>query len=146
MIQLHFDNLHMDIPRITSWSDAILRVVADFEIRTDRGVLYREVEFWVVELACQLHQWIICSSSAMTEFEYASMETDENPMIWFRRMGAGWALGAHDQDFNSPALVDYDAFVNGARTYLVDLDARLDAAVGIRLLPILLVPALEPDL
>jgi hypothetical protein len=51
LIRIEFENLHLDRERVESWSDAVLGLVADFQINVDDSIVYREVEFPVIELA-----------------------------------------------------------------------------------------------
>jgi hypothetical protein len=138
MIQLRFENIHADIPRISTWSDSLLRIVGDFEIQVGGEQLYHEEEFCLVELAYQLHQWLTTFQLSELEFEYASMETTENPVLWFRRGRIGWSVGAYHQGKPSPAEVDQTNLIDAVRAYLVELDVKLDDILRVRLLPILL--------
>ena len=136
MLHLRFSNVHADIP-IATWADAVLRITGDFEIETD-GKLYHEQEFCLVELAYQLHRWLTTFHLSELDFEYASMETDDNPLLWFRRGRVGWTVGARHQDKPNPAEVNEAELVAAVTAYLVELDATLVDILDVRLLPVLL--------
>ncbi len=140
MIRIEFENLHLDRQRIESWSDAILGVVADFQITVDDSIVYHDVEFPVIELAYQMHRWLLCDVANAHDLEYESMESEESPLIWFRRDADRWVIGAAHQLRASGPVRLQDVEV-AARHFIATLDEAVRTAFALNLLPLLLDPS-----
>ena len=136
VIRFQFERLRRDVPEIKSWADALLRVVGDFRIVVSSNVVYSETEYCVVEFGYHLHRWLVCQSPPLPDFAYNSMESDDNPVVWFERVGADWRLGAFGQDSVSERIPNADLKA-AARAFLTELDARTRTEVDLQLLPVL---------
>ena len=74
-----YSHLRSDVDDSSEEWQILLRVTADFQILYRGNIFYEEVEFPVIEFADQARKWIVEGGC----FEYHSMETDDNPMIYF---------------------------------------------------------------
>jgi hypothetical protein len=136
-IRIKFANLHLDRERIESWNDTVLGVVADFQITVDDSIIYREVEFPVIELAYRIHRWLLCSNPSDRDLEYESMESAENPLIWFRQENDHWVIGAAHQLRLSGAVRLQDV-ESGSREFLTELEEAVRIRLGMSLFGLLL--------
>lgn len=134
---MKFANLHLDRERIESWYDAVLGVVADFQIMVDGSTIYREVEFPVIELAYRIHQWLVCGVAGDHDLEYESMESAESPLIWFRREDDHWVIGGAHQLPTSKAVRLQDV-ESSSREFITELELAVRTRFGISLLSLLL--------
>jgi hypothetical protein len=137
LIRIEFENLRLDRERIESWSDAILGVVADFQITVDDSIIYREVEFPVIELAYKMHRWLLCEVADSQDLEYESMESEQRPLIWFRRTADHWVIGAAHQLRTSGAVQLRDV-ESAARHFITALDEAVRTRFSMSLLTLLL--------
>jgi hypothetical protein len=64
-----------------SWQ-LLLRVVSHIRILIDGKEFYEESEFPIVEFCAQAAAWLITGEES---FLYVSMESDEDPLLGFRR-------------------------------------------------------------
>jgi hypothetical protein len=136
VIHLEVGNLHLDRKEIESWHDAMLGIVADFRIAVDEIAIYHEVEFPVVELAYQMHRWLVCGIAHGEDLEYESMESETSPLISFRRDGNLWSIGAVHQMRPSGAIERRD-LESAARGFLTRLDDSVRTLFGLSLLSVL---------
>ncbi len=142
MTHLRFRNMHIDGPSIATWSDALLRLTADFELVIDETVLYRQPEFPIVELASQLHVWLVCG--ATTAFQYESMDSDENPLIWFRPNSTGWIVGVRHPLTPQAYEVRHGDLVSATRAFLIAVDDEAFVVGKVKLLQVLIDPTRPP--
>lgn len=84
---------------VRSRYDLLLGVVADFEIRINDQLLYREAMMPIVELAIALTDWLQAGLRASADFEFKSLEADESGAVWFRRIEGGWRIGSLYQEY-----------------------------------------------
>lgn len=135
-MRISLAGLRFDGVRIESWSDALLRVVAEIDVRVADLIIYREVEFRVVEFAYQLHRWLICELDGGADFEYRSMESDDNPLIWIRQIDSVWRWGSRFGQGDVSVSIE-DVRVAAGR-FITDLDDRARRQFDLKLLAVLL--------
>jgi hypothetical protein len=80
----------------------LLGLVADFSITVGDRLLYREVDFPVIELAAGLLRWLDQRPEPGDDFEWESMETEEPGWVWVRSAGDGWHIGSIHQEYPEP--------------------------------------------
>jgi hypothetical protein len=98
-ITLRFEQLHRERPALRDRYDVLLGLVADFSITIGDRLLYREVDFPVVELAAGLLRWLEQRPEPGDDFEWESMETEEPGWVWVRSVGDGWRIGSIHQEY-----------------------------------------------
>lgn len=84
--------------------DLLLGIVATLEIWVGGRLLYREEMFPIVELRAALAHWISVGLPARSDFEFQSIESDEEALVWLRSVGRAWRVGSIHQDF--PAMTE----------------------------------------
>ncbi|HEV3102797.1 MAG TPA: hypothetical protein VG426_10740 [Candidatus Dormibacteraeota bacterium] len=136
MVHLESGNLHLDRKEIESWHDAVLGIVADFRITVDDIDIYHEVEFPVLELAYQMHRWLVCGIAHGEDLEYESMESETSPLIWFRRDGGKWSIGAVHQ-MHPSGVVERRDLESAAQEFITGLDKSVRTLFGLSLLSVL---------
>jgi hypothetical protein len=98
-ITLRFEQLHRERPVRRDRDEVLLGLVADFSITIGDRLLYREVDFPVVELAAGLLRWLDQRPKPGDDFEWESMETAEPGCVWIRSAGEGWRIGSIHQEY-----------------------------------------------
>jgi hypothetical protein len=86
----------------------LLRIVAEFSISVRGRLFFSEPEFTVVELATQLAEW---TKSPSGDFDFVSMEAEEEPLIAFRvqpngsyKIRSPWQKFKTEEEFESAEL------------------------------------------
>lgn len=139
LMRIGFANLRLEGGRIGSWSDAILRVNAELQVEVAGSIVYEEPDLPVVELAYQLHRWIVCDIVNGADFEYHSMESADNPLIWIHQKDGAWIWGSRFQQ--SDIEIDRGDIETAVRGFIRDLDSSARDIIGLQLLAVLLDPA-----
>jgi hypothetical protein len=104
-ITLRFEQLHRERPALRDLYDVLLGLVAEFSITIGDRLLYREVDFPVVELAASLLRWLDLRPEPGDDFEWESMETEEPGWVWVRSAGDGWRIGSIHQEYPEPRIL-----------------------------------------
>ena len=102
--------------------DLLLGIVATLEIWVADKLLYREQLFPIVELGVALERWLAAGLPARRDFQFHSMDSDEEGLVWLRSVGEGWRIGSIHQEF--PAMMEFsdEAVVTLARTFIEQVD------------------------
>jgi hypothetical protein len=116
-IAIRFADARVDGPPPGSWDEVLLRITGDFAIEVDGRALYSEQEFPLVEFAYRLHRWLICAAGVHEDFAYVSMESDEEPLVWFTSSDEGWVIGARDQQWHMTEPAAATDLLGAARAY-----------------------------
>jgi hypothetical protein len=124
-MKLEFDNVHFDGKILTKW-DVILRIVGDIRVHVGGQVVYREVEFCLVEFAVALGNWFVVATDMGPDFIYTSIESETEGLIRFTRVGLGsWRVSAADQEQEALVLFATEELKNAAIAYIRDLRCHL---------------------
>lgn len=102
-----------------------LHIVADFEVNVDGCLLYAEQLFPVVEFVIEAQVWARGLPGKVTDFIFASMESEQEALIWIRSCDEAWRIGSTMEGTSSGPLQVTEAV--GA---LNDLYHRLRADVA----------------
>lgn len=100
--RIRFRDAQQERPTIRDRYDLLLGVVATLEVDFRDRLLYREDGFPIVELRTELESWLRHGFRRHADFEFRSMESDEDGFVWFRRVEDGWRIGSIHQEF--PAI------------------------------------------
>jgi len=124
-MRLEFRNVHFD-GEIRTKSDVLLRIVGDFALRVGGRVVYREVEFCLVEFAVALAEWLVVATDLRPDFAYTSLESEVEGLIRFTPVGPGnWRVSAAHQEQQVEDLLATAELKNAALTYIRDLRTEL---------------------
>ena len=96
---LRFTDTRLERPRVRDKFDLLLGIVATFEVCLGERLLYHEEMFPVVELRVELAQWLSDAYRHRENFEFRSMESDEEGLLWLRRVDGGWRIGSIHQEY-----------------------------------------------
>jgi hypothetical protein len=102
--------------------DLFLGIVATIEVWVGSKPLYREEMFPIVELRAALGRWLTGSFAACRDFEFRSMESDEEGLIWLRRTDSGWRIGSIHQEFPAMTELTDEEVDSLARKFIEDVD------------------------
>jgi hypothetical protein len=109
--------------------DLALGVEATLELSVGGRLIYTEPMFPIVELREALSTWM---RSASVDFEFISMESDEQGLIWIRRQPSGrWRVGSIHQDDISPHELDTTDVLEGCRDFVARVDAWVRQELGV---------------
>lgn len=130
-VRLNFANLRFEGEIRTKW-DALLRIVGDFSLWIRDRVIYREVEFCLVEFAVALANWLAIATDLGPDFIYTSLESETEGLVRFTRIAPGeWRISAADQEEETRDSLTTAEIKQAAVAYLRNLRARLKANVDI---------------
>jgi hypothetical protein len=93
-----FGSLESEYESILDKDEAFVRIGATFSIRDEQGSIFTEPHFPVVELAAQLHRWLMFVLPQERDFEFNSLSTPDPGWVWIRWTGTGWKLGSNLQE------------------------------------------------
>ncbi len=115
-VSFSFENIRVEGPLDSKWG-VLLRIVGDFEIEIEERSVFFEPEFPVVEFWLQLKRWLqrIDESGFASDFEYRSMESEHEPLVWFRKGPTGWTLGAFEPESREVHVLSLDELVAPSR-------------------------------
>lgn len=130
-MRLKFANLHFDGEIQTRW-DVLLRIVGDFSLLIRDRVVYREVEFCLVEFAVALANWFAIATDLGPDFEYTSLESETEGLVRFTRHAPGtWRVSAAHQHEEVQDALTTAELKGAAIRYIRDLRASLEHKVDI---------------
>jgi hypothetical protein len=96
-MRLEFANLHTD-GEIFHERELLVRIVGDFTLWVRDELLYREMEFCLVELAVDLAAWLATATDIGSDFVYTPMESETEGLVRFTRFTPGsWRVSAADE-------------------------------------------------
>lgn len=102
--------------------DLLLGVFATLEIWVCGLLLYREEMFPIVELRVALERWLAADLPARRDFEFQSMESAEEALVWFRSVGDAWRIGSVHQEFAAMTEFIDETMVALVRTFIEEVD------------------------
>jgi len=124
-MMFEFGNVRADGELRTKW-DYLLRIVGDFALSVRGRVLYKEVDFCLVEFAVTLANWLSIATDARPDFVYTSLESETEGLVRFDRLSSdGWRVCAAYQDQPLADLVTTEELEIAALTYISSLRRRL---------------------
>lgn len=69
----------------------ILKITGDFQILVNGNVFFLEPHFPILEFVKYALEWINCSDESK-EMSYSSVETEDNPLLTFKKKDEGWLI------------------------------------------------------
>lgn len=130
-MRLTFANLRFDGDIRTKW-DVLLRIVGDFSLCAHERVIYREVDFCLVEFAVALAEWFAIATDLGPDFIYTSLESDTEGLVRFTRLAPGeWCVSAADQEEAARASLTTAEIKHAAVAYIRELRANLKPRVDV---------------
>lgn len=121
-IRFQFDRLTSDVTNQDEDWQLLLKITADFAIVLKDRTFYGEPDFPVVEFATQASQWLKSSDG---DFDYTSMESEEDPLISFRMTPGGlWAPYSPHQ-LLTPKEVTRISLESALRAFIEDVRAAV---------------------
>lgn len=128
-----FTDLHVEPGQRPDPYDIILGAVAAFAIVVEERQLYREDDLPVVELAMALRRWLNGPFLSHEPFEYQSMESDEDGMVWIRPEQDGWRIGSIYQEFADPTVRSNEDVATATRAFIEEVEQGLLSLTGKRI-------------
>jgi len=119
---IHFTDARNERALLRDKYDLLLGIVATLQIWVDGKLLYREEVFPVVELRAALERWLAVGLPARRDFEFQSMESDEEALIWLRSVGSTWRIGSIHQEFPAMNELDDKTVIALTRTFIEEVD------------------------
>jgi hypothetical protein len=133
-LELRFSDVRVENGPVRSVDELELKVGADFELLVGERVIYREVEFTVVELRFVLDRWMRESGpDSAVNFVFVSVESDERGLVWFKRQPGGYRVGSVHQEFESSEVFTLDEARLAARRFIEDVDRWVLDELGVDL-------------
>jgi hypothetical protein len=130
-MKLSFANLRFDGEVRTKW-DVLLRIVGDFSLWIRDRVIYREVEFCLVEFAVALANWLAIATDLGPDFAYTSLESETEGLVRFTRLAPGeWRVSAADQEEEARDSLTTAEIKHAAVAYIRDVRASLKPRIDI---------------
>jgi hypothetical protein len=131
-MNFEFGNVHADGELCTKW-DFLLRIVGDFALWVRGKLVYREVEFCLVEFALALAKWLSVAPDSRPNFIYMSLESETEGLVRFERSNSSdyWRVSAAHEYEPSMDMLTTDEVESAAIMYLRDLRARLSTRIEI---------------
>jgi len=124
-MKFEFSNVRTDGELRTKW-DALLRIVGDFAFWVRGRVLYKEVDFCLVEFAIAMTNWLAIAPLLRPDFIYTSLESEIEGLVGFTRLGPGsWRVSAAYQDQPSTDSFTTEELEAAALTYISALREHL---------------------
>lgn len=115
-VRVSFTNLHIDGQvRPLREHQLLLRIVANLEVWAKVTLVYKEIDFTVVELAYALSQWLKDTSR---DFEFKSMEHECPALIYFRKSGNWWNVGTEANTATNASHIEAPALVEAATDFI----------------------------
>ena len=111
----------------------LLGVTGDLSIQVNGRELYTEQEFPLVELALQSIRWVRRGPRVEDDFEFESMESADAPLIWIRRSGDGWRIGAVHQNYDETSVLSWLNIERALVAYADGLQHELSIVHGINI-------------
>jgi hypothetical protein len=99
-VMFTFTHVKCESEEIRTKIDLLLGVTAQFEISVDDRILYFEESFPIVEFRTQLLNWLRNDFVEFEDFDFQSMESEEEGLVWFHRQPSGqWRVGSAFEEF-----------------------------------------------
>lgn len=134
-IVFKFSNIHTESSELNEEWQLMLKIVANFFIEIEQVPVYEEIEFPIVELGVQIHEWLKFHGN---RFEYHSMETDDNPLLVFNPVSKEvFEIYSHDFVDGKHLLVSQNSLEKCSADYVNNLIKTLHNQLGIDIKPVL---------
>ena len=138
MITIHYRITRVPDRDADNLEDLLLGVSGDFAINIDGRDLYQEQEFPLLELAAQLARWLCRGPKVEDDFEFESMESQDEPLLSLRRAPQGWNIGSVHQAYEDLHQFSWEELNQAFGSFLHELRKELTIVYGLevsRILP-----------
>lgn len=125
-----FSELRSTIDDIGAQWQLLLRVVANFTISINARQFYAEEEFPVVEFASQAAEWL---RDDRGDLLYASMESEEKPLIGFYRQNGHFLAHSASQAFESTKTIDREVLRDALTSFIEELRRRTETDLALNI-------------
>lgn len=126
-MKIGFVNLHVDGDVKTKW-DVLLGVVGELFIAVDAILIYREVDFPLLELAVQVTRWR--KKGTVGDFIYTSLESEIEGLLRFEtREPDSWTVSAFHQIRRVPRAVSTEELFVALDRFIEDLRSAVPAYI-----------------
>ncbi len=105
-------------------------MVAEFRLFVGGELLYRDVEFPVIELALALSDWAERVSHTGEPFAFGGRSSTLRSLFEVRRGMQGWYLTSVQQDLPSSCVFQLEQVLEAARDFIVELERQVLAEHG----------------
>lgn len=111
-------------------ADRVRDVVADFRLFVGSELIYRDVDFPVVELALALAGWAERVVHTGEPFSFDSRPPLLQSLFSIRRGMQGWHLTSIQRELPSSAVFPLERVLESVREFMVELERRVLAECG----------------
>lgn len=130
-MRLEFSNVHFEREIRTKW-DVLLRILGDFAVSVGGRIIYREVDFCLVEFAVALGNWLVIATDLGPDFVYTSLESETEGLVRFTRLTPGaWRVTAAHQEQEAVVSLTTIEVKDAALAYIGELRTSLLGAIDI---------------
>ena len=136
MIELSAFDFSINPPQIAirEWWQALINIEATFCITIGKVQIMQEPYFCVVELVNALRRWE-ASSNYLSDFEYESMNEEENELLWFRLVSENhWFVGSAWQQTECPDPVSTQALKTAILVFNRSVEQSVTNDLGVNLI------------
>ena len=125
---LAFSDARLAVPEVREASHLILGVEATIELTVNGRTIFTEPGFPIVELRLALTRW----RPASGDFEFESVESDEDGMVWFRKQRSGtWKAGSIWQDEAARGELTEDQVLQACDAFIAAVDRWVENSLSL---------------
>ena len=106
-------------------ADCLLNVVAEFRLFVGNTVLYRDLDFPIVELVTTLPRWCEHVEESGQPFCFDSCSSALRSLFRIFRGAEGWHLGSIQQDLPSPCVFPLQQVLTEVRRFIAEVEAAV---------------------
>jgi hypothetical protein len=134
-VMFRYARLQSTVDDVHQQWQLLIRVVAEFAILVDGQEFYSEVEFPIVEFASQAIKWV---RAGRGDFQYVSMESDDDPIICFNKISDNsFKISALDQNFEVKHCYDRNSLAQSIIAFVDSLQYSTKYEMAIDIKPVL---------
>lgn len=123
--RLRIDYLSIELDgRVDFTPSTIHRVVGEFTIHVNNNLLYKEIDFCLVEFAIDLAVWMKQVGKGLTDFRYESVESAEIGLVSFVKSNDRWRVESVHQEYAEETTFTTDEIIESAERFIAKL--RID--------------------
>jgi len=106
-------------------ADCLLNVVAEFRLFVGNTVLYRDLDFPIVELVTALSRWCEHVEESGQPFCFDSRSSALRALFRIFRGAQGWHLGSIQQDLPSPCVFQLQQILTEVQRLIAEVEAAV---------------------
>lgn len=124
MIAIRLSNVHFEGAGFLSRAYVENMFQGTISISDSKGVVYREVLFPALELAAQMHVWLLACDGK--EFRFSTASSDIVGLVRIRPEGNRWVIGSCEVGVRDSEAVEWMEIASVVESFISDVADRLD--------------------